>query len=333
MDINSRKLTFAAVCYCWLGVVIFLIGWTRWYWSVPAVGAILFGLFHFKRDLGSQPAKEPLRVSKKMLVLFAAVLILWLIVSGSGGLIGQAHAGDWVKHNRILSDLITNDWPVYYHNEQEDAMLTYYVGQYLVPALFGKLFHRFRIAELAMLLYNFIGVFFAALLLFRLVKATTARRQMAAIFLFIFFGTALFLSKALYATTNVGSDALSEGSHWLSERILLQYPYNYSHLRWAFPQAITTWIATALFAESREKYEHYLVFAAPLLLHATLAFLGVAFLMIGYFGISAFLSEKLLPSVKRAFSIPNLCIIGGGMDPSYLSLREFRKQETCFRGI
>lgn len=323
MDINSRKLTFLAVCYCWLSIIIFLFTWTRWYWAFPAAAAIVAGLYRYKRDLDAQDRRESLLVSKKMLVLVALAVFLWLIVSGSGGLIGQTRTGDWVKHNRILSDLIASDWPVYYHNGQEDAMLTYYVAQYLIPALFGKLvhaipiakvaIHSFRTAEMVMLLYNSIGVFLAVLLLFRLVKASTARKQAATVFIFVFFGTVLLLGKALYGATSMGSGELAENSHWITEQVLLQYPYNYSHLRYAFPQAITPWIATALFAESKEKYEHYLVIAAPLLLHATLPFLGIAILMIGYFGVSAVLSGKLLPYVKKAFSVPNLCAVWGGV--------------------
>ncbi len=316
MNINSKKVTFGAVCYCWIGIVVFLLGWVRWYWALPAVAAIVFGLYQYGRNLWGQPAGEPLYVSRKMLVFFAAVMFFWLIVSGSGGLIGQAEAVDWTKHNLILSDLVAYDWPVYYHNEQEDAMLSYYVAQYLVPALFGKVFHSLRAAELAMLCYNFIGLFLAALLLLRLVKAVTPSRQLVAIFIFVFFGVALFLGKALYGATAIGSTDMPpsfENGYWISNHIPLQYPYNYSHLRWAFPQTITPWIVTALFAQNKEKYEYYLLWAAPLLLHATFPFLGIALFMIGYFGFSMITGKNPLACIRKAFSLPNICAGLGGI--------------------
>lgn len=53
-----------------------------------------------------------------------------------GGLSPQS--ADWSKHNAVLRDLIEKEWPVLYHNEDESSLLTYYLGQYLVPALSGK---------------------------------------------------------------------------------------------------------------------------------------------------------------------------------------------------
>ena len=292
------------------------MGWVRWYWALPAVATIVFGLYQYGRNLWGQPVGEPLYVSRKMLVFVAVVMFFWLVVSGSGGLIGQTEAVDWTKHNLILSDLIAYDWPEYYHNEQEDAMLTYYVAQYLVPALFGKLFHSLRAAELTMLCYNFIGIFLAALLLFRLVKASTPRRQLVSIFIFVFFGVVLFLGKALYGATAIGGTDVTSpltSSNWISDHILLQYPYNYSHLRWAFPQVITPWIVTALFAQNKEKYEYYLLWAAPLLLHATFPFLGIALLMIGYFGFSLIIGKNPLACIRQAFSLSNICAGLGGI--------------------
>ena len=58
---------------------------------------------------------------------------------GFGGFAPQK--SDWGKHNAILNDLVTRSWPVYYKNDNEISMLVYYLAQYLVPALAGKIFN------------------------------------------------------------------------------------------------------------------------------------------------------------------------------------------------
>ena len=58
-------------------------------------------------------------------------------MSGQGAVVTQA--GDWSKHNALLSDLINLDWPVRYFYEGKQGTLVYYVGAYLLPALFGKI--------------------------------------------------------------------------------------------------------------------------------------------------------------------------------------------------
>ncbi len=67
-------------------------------------------------------------------------------------------AGDWAKHNAILYDLVNRRWPVLYTNVKEHSMLTYYIGQYMVAALVGKVTHSTRIAEIVLYIWNMIGL-------------------------------------------------------------------------------------------------------------------------------------------------------------------------------
>jgi len=57
--------------------------------------------------------------------------------SGIGEMLWQRD--DFFKHNLIFSDLLRNNWPVTYTATKEPAMLTYYLGWYMVPAGVGKI--------------------------------------------------------------------------------------------------------------------------------------------------------------------------------------------------
>lgn len=290
MDVNSKKLTFAAVCYSWAAVFIFLPGWLRWYWALAAIALSLAALYRYKRDLDRQPDREPVRVKKSVLVFLGVSMLVWLLITGSGAFFAQAL--DWEKHNAILNDLIRRDWPVYYHNGEENAMLTYYVGMYLIPALFGKIFHSFRAAEIVMLCNNWIGMCLAALLLLRLLGTCTAKKQIVAILVFMLFGTVAWPGQGLY------------------DAVRIAYPNHLFQLKWAFQQTIVPWILTALFVDSEEKSEHYLFLAAPLLIHTVFGLLGIALLMLGVFGWRVVTEKDPWKCIKRAFSIPNLCAAG-----------------------
>jgi len=211
---------------------------------------------------------------------------------------------------------VTKPWPVYYHNDTGSAMLTYYIGQYLIPAAVGKVVGSFRVGEIAVLFWNAAGVFLALLLLFRITKADTARKWLLTAVVFFPFGFTLFLGRGLYAATPFGSVDAPEDNYWISKSIRVYFRSMVNVLRWIPTNAITPWIATALFADQYSNNfgeRNYVLLAAPLILYATFPFLGLALLMMGVFFIKLVRPSttrvERLNALKNCMSASNLCAL------------------------
>ena len=166
VDIYSNRFTFACYIYIYLGIAVFFLGWVRAIFAIPALLLLGFCLW---QHWGTLREREESRRERPVIRIFLC------LVAGQGAFFVQA--GDWEKHNFVLNDLVMSRWPVCYHNDDSDAMLTYYVAQYLVPALFGKVFSSFRAAEVALLVCNVVGILGVLLLVFRVVRADTGKKR------------------------------------------------------------------------------------------------------------------------------------------------------------
>lgn len=105
-------------------------------------------------------------------------------------------SSDWPKHNAVLRDLMVRTWPVIYHNHDMVSMLTYYLGQYIVPAAVGKLLlllfpqaitleTAFVVSEVVMALWNMIGLALVICHLFHLVGHGSFKILVMAAFLLL----------------------------------------------------------------------------------------------------------------------------------------------------
>ena len=292
MNIYSVRFTLACYVYVYIGICIFLLGWVKTVFAVPALVLIALALWEHRKKLQAEDsASSVILIHPVMLILVGVFCVFFCVLCGQGAFLQQP--SDWDKHNRVLNDLVFNQWPVCYHNDSGEAMLTYYIAQYLLPALCGKITSSFRVAEIALLLCNAAGLFCVVLLLFRAVKAATPKKQIITILVFVFFGTCLFLAKALYGATGVGAADISAARHWISNSIQLQYRSLYVNLRWAFPQAIVPWIATLLFAENYKDVSRYCLIGAPLLLHALSS--------------SGHLRKRISKRWRKKFSVCRIC--------------------------
>ena len=136
MRTDGNALRLVTLLYIYVPVVIFVAGMTAWY--VSSVALVITGISFYKmmKDLDSARQSGAAVISRPVLILLILLITVVAVMLGFGGLMGQAD--DWNKHNALLHDLIEKDWPVMY-TSKESAMLTYYVGQYLVPAVAGKI--------------------------------------------------------------------------------------------------------------------------------------------------------------------------------------------------
>lgn len=319
MVIKKHYLSTAAMLYLYSGIVVFLLGWVKWWLSLPAVVLIGWGLWLYFKEKGEKNDQdyEPvfaidknLRITKAGLLLLILAVLTICMISGYGGFFRQS--ADWEKHNYVLNDLVSKSWPVYYYNDYGTAMLTYYLGQYMVPAAVGKLFSSFRVAEIMVQVYNAVGIFLMFLLLFRVTKASSTKKQMAAVAIFLAFGAVTFLSQCIYG---LGREQETGPLYyyWLYEAPI-SFRSHINSLRYVFQICISTWIACLLFLDSYKNPRYYVLIVAPLLLGTVFGFITFAIIMTMLFCVTvAQNKEKWFVQLKRAFSAPNLAVLVGGL--------------------
>lgn len=318
MIIKRRYLSTAAMLYLYLGTVVFLLGWVKWWIALPSVALIGWSLWiYFKEGGGGHQDREAvfeidqnLKITKTGLLLLALAVLGICLISGYGGFFYQA--GDFGKHNAILNDLVQKDWPVYYYNDYGTSMLTYYLGQYMVPAAVGKLFSSFRVAEIIVLLNNAVGIFLMFLLLFRVTKAGSMKKRAAVVVIFLVFGAVTFLSHCLYG---LGHEQETRPLYyfWLYEAPL-SFRSHGNDLRYVFQICIPTWIASLLFLDSYKDPRYYVLICAPLLLGTVFSFITIGLIMLILFCTTVAQNKaKWLVQLKRAFSTPNLAALLGGV--------------------
>lgn len=272
INVHTPVLIVGIVGYIYIPIIIFVSGFAKLYWAIPTLIIIGISLALLLKDIiAKEKEKEPhVRINVLTLILVIGIMITLCVLLGWGGFYPQA--GDWYKHNAVLRDLSFNSWPVYYELKDR-CMLTYYLGQYLLPALVGKLAQSFEVANMCMMIWGIIGLLFVYLLLIRIVRADTFGKQLVTLFILFFFCGALVLTQTVLSGI-FGDFMYSLGSnHWvLVKSIMLQYRSNMVMLRWVFPQCVVPWLVCMIFLIYRKECRHYVTFILPVILYGSFSF-------------------------------------------------------------
>lgn len=293
------------MAYIYIPIVLFLFGWTKIYIAILCCMVFGYSLKVLFNDFMNKSSDKNIQINGRVLVF---VILFFLIIgyyAGWGNFVTQTD--DWYKHNAVLSDLVERPWPVYYVNGEEHSMLTYYIAQYLVPALGGKIFRSFRAAEIVNFIWAEIGLVLVYLNLIRILKIKNGYMQILSSGILIFFSGPLLLAQKLLEIIYPQLESMASVYHWLSQdEILLQYSSNYVMLRWVFPQALVIWLITLLFVEHKEFIQDYITLMLPGIIFGTLSFLGLIPIALGI-AIEELVRTKYFKQwLKKVFSISNL---------------------------
>ncbi len=311
IKINTSWLTVATILYLYLPILLFLFTWIRWYFAVIVSIMLIPAVIKMACDYRKEDKAE-LTIGAGTCVAVVALVLLFTYYMGYTG--GAPQCADWNKHNAVLHDLTTRKWPVYYET-RERSMLTYYIAQYLVPALLGKLSVSFSVTQWALYLWNSVGIFLILLHLFHAVGAVNWKKQLLTMTIFFFFGGMLPIAQQLLSIIfRISIGAQYDYFHFLNiEGYFLQYRSNLVSMRWVFPQCIVPWLAMLMLAEHREKIEHYAALLIPVLLFGILPTLGLVIFAVVYVCKILIEAKGNAKAWKRLFSpwnIMTLCGLG-----------------------
>ena len=298
-----------SLIYLSLPMLIFVIGWLKWYFAIPVAGLVLLTVTVMMRGLvqgqdSEQYRENPPKIGWKHLVLVCLASLIFLSFSGIGG-IGYQDT-DWLKHNTILKELVVRPWPVQLRVAGQDFALVYYLAYYLPAALLGKL-GGWALANLFLFIWSLAGLILAMLWFLALSNGA----KYALIGLCVFFSGLDIVGEVL---TQIAVPILRpeyqevlQWGHIEQWSIGWQYSSNTTLLFWVPQQALAGWIASgvllyAIFYPTKKSYS---------LLVAGLTPLWSVFVTIGL--LPYLLAEFYLRRggrinrLKSTLTVPNLC--------------------------
>ena len=290
LRLSKRILELVSLIYIYISLLIFLWGWCRPLITLVSTVVIIYAVYSVDKE--NRKSDEFIVIDIRALIFTVFFLLVIGYYAGYGRFTLQA--SDWMKHNAVIYDLVNKSWPVYYHNGSENSMLTYYIGQYLLPALCGKMVHSARFAEKVNFLWCVLGLLLADLNVLKVLRIKKVKVQVLTPVLMSFFASPLALEYIVCQAAGY------------SDAVKFQYAGNFTLIRWAFPQAIVMWITVTLWIAHRDKIEHYAAILLPSMLYGILSFLGIIPLAL-VMAIYTIVKEKdIKVSLKSLFSISNI---------------------------
>ncbi len=306
MEKKSGILVWAGYFYIILPILIFFIGWCNSLTAVTGVICILISSFFLYKNT----PKIWFPSTKKEIILLGSIFVIsliWVYSSGIGALVFQNF--DHNCRNPIFELMVNQNWPVESSNRL--AILTYYIGFWLPPAVVGKIFHSTQIGYYAQVLWASIGVF----LFFYYVLATLKKKTLWPVILFIFFsGLDIIGEFLIHGGSRTFFNPVSHLEWWYPG---MQFSSFTTQLYWVFNQAIPAWIITMLIYLQRNNKNMIFIYSC-MFLHSTLPAIGIL-PFLAYCGLKNNLPDNhgilslknILNSIKTALTFEN--IAGGGI--------------------
>ena len=314
--INYLTVKKAALLYMLLPTAIFLYGWLKWYYAIFAISCLFVAFIYIANCDKKSKKNNVMYISKEMLIAILICSLLWCFLAGIGGFYYQSD--DHNLRNAIFRDLINYDWPVVYDKKYA---LVYYIGQWLIPALFGKMFLNisesvaWSIGNIALYIWSMLGIFLFILLIYFAIGKNTNKNIISGkifiicIIILIFFSGMDIIGIVLQCITNRKLILIDHIESWSG---FWEYSSITTCLFWVYNQVIVAWIAILLYL-NEEELSIYALIGCMTLPFSPIPFLG----MIPYFILNVikkviiqFKSKEYKKVIKEIFSIPNLAVLG-----------------------
>ena len=295
---------FFTVLYLYIPILIFCLGWVKLYFAIPVIVATAIGIFFSMRlILRSNKGKECCNVIELFLIFIA--FFLFFVVAGHSDLSAQDY--DWHKHHAIFNDLYNYEWPVVYNN---NSMLTYYLGQYMVPAFIGRCFHSLAIMKWMIPIWNALGLTIAYFIVCDLLKARTPVRKFIVFLFFVAWGGCTSIGSIIFNLIHSNQLIVIPSSFkWINmDAAKIHFASNYDALHDAFQHVITPWLSVCFFLGNKKHFESYMMISVPLLFSATFAFVYFIPILFSYL-LWCMLKSFSAEQKKQVFSLGNFLIL------------------------
>lgn len=310
MTKTTRWALPLAYAYIALPFAIFVLGWMRWYYSLPLLAGLGYAFYLLCRK--APAVWRPEWSGKKDLAriaVIAAVILAWVWLSGIGRYAFQN--SDHYVRNTMFDMLVNYKWPlvdpgyVSPTGEAAPRAMIYYIGFWLPAAAVAKVFHSLSLGYFVQFVWAALGIF----LVYYFICVRARKLAVWPILVLIFFSgldifEQLFLGNGAWLTDwTYHLETMFEGWNNATGTFEVQYQYSAptTQLFWVFNQCIPAWLCTLLIFNAEDNRAIVFVLACSMLT-STMPFLGLLMLVV-----YLVFARKW----KDTFTFPN--VLGGGI--------------------
>ncbi|WP_157159303.1 hypothetical protein [Brachyspira pilosicoli] len=182
IKLNISVFLILGYLYLIIPYIIFVLGWTKYYISIPITVFLLITLYLIIKNTISQYNKY---YSINLLVFISILLIIifFITILGIGEIFNQS--GDMRNgRNAVFRDLINFSWPIIY--PKNGYGFVYYFAHWVVPSLFGKLF-GLQIGLFSLILWSSFGILIFFILMINFLNIRDNKYIIISIIIFMFF--------------------------------------------------------------------------------------------------------------------------------------------------
>lgn len=268
-----KTVVLMTYIYLALPIVIFLLGWCRPLVGIPLAGVCVWSLVLCFRNRENYIELEwkLSQADKWKLVVIAAIIFVWVALSGVGGYAWQNE--DHASRNRMLNILVDYKWPP----TAGEKGFVYYVGTWLPAALVGKISDLDK-AYAALFLWILLGVF----LVYALICIWRRKIVFWPLLILIFFSGLDIIGYNILTEDAIRIWGSNHLEWWASRQpYVLQYTCNTAQLYWVFNQAIPVWLVMMLLFMD-ESPKNMIWTSALVTITSTLPFIGMVPILVYY---------------------------------------------------
>ena len=162
--IQGRYIGIVAYTYLLLPLLIFILGYCKWFYAVPICVVLLMSFKMMTKVIDLNNIESIGTKERHTLIYALLVIIVWVIISGIGDLVPQNT--DQIYRNTIFELLVENEWPVRIElgSRGSTRVLCYYIGFWMPSALIGKVFGLWA-GYFAQIVWAALGIYLCYLLL------------------------------------------------------------------------------------------------------------------------------------------------------------------------
>lgn len=277
MDKKWKKIDLviltAAHIYLLLPILIFSIGWCKWYIGVLMSCVIAAGAYLSIRKYMSSRSVERtyFSVNRRTLWTCLAVVIiiaLWVVLSGIGGYVWQND--DHLYRNTLFNVLVKEDWPVVRSMEIDGSVrergLVYYIGFWLPAGLIGKLF-----GQEAGYAFQCVWAIVGIIIFYSMICYWRKKVSLWPLLIFVFFSGLDIIGTLCNGDSIMSLWGVGHLERWPA---IYQYSSMTTQLFWVFNQSIPVWIACGLLF-LRPHPQNCILIWSSVMLTSTLPFIGL----------------------------------------------------------
>lgn len=309
---NRQKLRLWLLTYISLPIMVFLLGYLRWYWGIPGICALSFAFYCAVHEQRTTCSDTVISISWWEMLFWIVFVLLFTHLCGLSGFWYQTT--DWNARNPIYKDIITRPWPVFY--EGRNTALSYYIGFWLVPAVPAKLVYMlfgvdagWMMGHFTLWLWSALGLLLILLSIFLQLDSNSLKSRCVSSLTVLLFSGLDIVGVLIYRERYL----LEPGAFHL-EWWYLSYEFSSitTCLCWVFNQTMIPWICVLIFLTEKSS-RNYLLIGTACLFCGPFPFVGLIILMFARFFADCAAELRNRGSagncIRDAFSPQNLIVL------------------------